>query len=319
MRNPILALVLLSAACTSENELRYTATLRADTNGVALSDDGLDAYAAMSGTTCRIDTSWGCPTSDADLPTDHERVVDHWKGVTLGATEQGVHTILGQAWLQEVDLEIAEVHSARLTDAGTLVVAGNEGDCVLSDDDGSMAVPGVVCSDLVVTDVDREDGSLVAATSEGVFRLSAARVDRLADAADLVATDAHTGMVIFGNRGDVDVFAVDRAGEPVWTVRIEEPLQSIAVRGDRGELLLLVGDGAFGHVERRDLTSGELESSSSVPSTEGDLVVSGNGNTVGIVRPTEVHWYSLLLADEEPVVDENVETCMDAWDRASRD
>ncbi|MCB9675870.1 MAG: hypothetical protein H6737_12180 [Alphaproteobacteria bacterium] len=320
MRHPIAAACLLATtACSIENELRYTATLEAETNGVALSDDGLDAYAAMSGTTCRIDTSWGCPTSDADLPTDHERVVDHWNGRTLGASDLGVHTIEGQAWLADFDLEIHDVVGARLTEAGTLVLAGDANSCVLSDTAGSIEVPVGACSEHARTDVDRAGSAMFAATADGVFELRPDGVRQLSDTADLVASDPVSGLVVIAERGDTVLTALDASGETVWAADTTGPIESIATRGDRGQLLVLVRDGEFGRVERRDTRSGEVDGTSSVPSVEGELVVSGNGHTIGIVRLAEVHWYAMELDGEAPVVDPEVESCMDAWERASRD
>ena len=55
-----------------------------------------------------------------------------WNGRTLGASDLGVHTIEGQAWLADFDLEIHDVVGARLTEAGTLVLAGDANSCVLS-------------------------------------------------------------------------------------------------------------------------------------------------------------------------------------------
>ncbi|MEO0603281.1 MAG: hypothetical protein AAF211_17715, partial [Myxococcota bacterium] len=57
---------LTLVACSPTEELRFTATLEADVNGLRLTPDGLDAVAAMAGTTCTIDTNWGCPVDVVD-------------------------------------------------------------------------------------------------------------------------------------------------------------------------------------------------------------------------------------------------------------
>jgi len=316
----IVAILGLTTACTSENELRYTSTLQAETNGVALSEDGLDAYAAMSGTTCKVDTNFGCPTSDANLPTEEEKVVDFWNGRLLGASVEGVHTIEQEQWLPDFDLPIQDVISAKLTEEGTIVMSGRPDDvCIFTTDAWTFDLPGELCAESVVTDIDRSRGAIFAATDLGdVFRIDALGAELIREDADLVAVDPGRDLVLFANRGGREITAVDSSEELLWSVGTEGWIESVAVRGGR-DLLLLLRDveGGFGTVERRSLESGELIGSTSVPSIDGTLVVSDNGRTVGIVGLSEVNWYNLELPGDEPVIDETVETCMDMWDRGS--
>lgn len=302
MRRGALALVLLAGACTTEGELSYTSTLQAETQGVRLSYDGLDAYAAMSGTTCQIDTSWGCPTADADLPTDDERVSDHFDGLTLAVSDAGVHVISDtQEWLQADDLAIDDVRDAKLTAMGILVIAGDSDSCMLSSEDGSQVLPGALCAIDAITTVDRGDSALVVGTTDGVYRVDETGAERLAETADLVSAGVN-GVVYMAQSGGTDLIALDRNGGLLWETQTDGAIHSLAPRGDKGSVLVLTENGSVGSLLRID-GEGQEQAAYAVPGADGELVVSGNGRTVGIVTPEAVHYYSLDLAGEEPVVD----------------
>ena len=137
--------LLATTACVSENELRYTSTLQAETNGVRLSEDGYDGFAAMSGTTCTIDANWGCPVADEDLPTEGEKVVDHHLGTTLATSDVGLHTIDAGKWQQSLDVDLWGLRTASLHDRGTMAISGDVRACTLTDigvDSGAERVTG---------------------------------------------------------------------------------------------------------------------------------------------------------------------------------
>jgi hypothetical protein len=312
MRQTALLLTLFAGACASdEGELQYTSTLEAQTRGVVLSYDGLDAYAAMGDTTCKVDTTWGCPTADGDLPTDDEWVIDHFEGRTLAASDLGVHMLDGsQVWLEDADLAVDQVRDARITSKGLVVLAGDENGCSMANEDGSVALPGEFCLPNLSAAVDRTEGALLVATSDGLFRVDGSGVHPLPGSGDLVAV-GHDGVFYTATRGATGLTAFDPAGTTLWTAETAGPVVSIAARGDTGDLLALVRDGGLGALERHDGASGETAASYALPAAEGDLVTSGNGRTVGIVLPDAVHYYSLDLPGEAPVIDETPATdCM---------
>ena len=120
MHRYILGMVMLAGCSPQAPELRYQSTLMAKTNGVAMSEDGLSSFAAMSGTTCSIDTRWGCVTGDEDLPTTEERVLDHHDGITLASTVEGLHLMSTEGWVENNQIERV-IRNARLTQHLSLI------------------------------------------------------------------------------------------------------------------------------------------------------------------------------------------------------
>ena len=323
MRRSIpVACLLAATACVSESELRYTSTLQAETAGVALSDDGLDGYAAMSGTTCTIDASWGCPVADEDLPTEEERVEDHYLGLTLGRSAVGLHTIDHGVYRQSLDIPEAAVRSARLYDGGAVMVAGDLKRCTVHHlGVADVDVPVEVCGDGVALRVDRREGTLYASTSGGVYRIDATGAYRMRAAGDLVAWDASLGLLYTADAGGSELMALRSSGEEVWAVTSGGAITDLAARGQRGQVLVQVerSDG-LGGLERRDGETGRLLGRSTLPDADGDLVVSDNGRTLAFVRPTEVNFFSLdTEGDAEPVIDETPPVCIDPTNRVTRD
>lgn len=286
---------LTVAACQSENELRHTATLQAETSGVALSDDGLDGFAAMSGTTCTIDVNWGCPIADVDLPTVEDRVLDHWGDTTLGGSPDGVHQISGGTWNTDADLPMSDLRTARLSARGVATVHGDRTTCYHRLADGSdVAIPGAVCADDADVTVDRGTGTLYAATTEGVYAVTAAGAERLADAARHASWDPGTDHLLVVDADQRTLRALDRTGAEAWATRAGTDIHGMASRGGLGELLVLVDDrDGFGTVERRDASTGKVLGRSLLPTADGQLVVSANGARVALVRDDEVHFYAL--------------------------
>ncbi|MEQ1507454.1 MAG: hypothetical protein ABMB14_34815 [Myxococcota bacterium] len=308
------AALLAATGCQSENELSYTATLQAETNGLALSDNGLDAHGGMSQTTCTIDTNWGCPIDDADLPTADERVVDSYKGRTLGTSTFGLHTIVGNDYVPEDDQPLENVRTAGLYDLGQVVVHGGGDACWLRRDGGEpIAIPAEACDDGVRYTVDRKNGTLFASTHGGaVLRLDLSGPVALDDQGDLVAYDTSLGLLFTANTGGTELRALDVNGTERWSVTTRGPITDLAARGSRNEVLAMITrrDG-LGGMERRDGATGELLGSSVLPTDDGTIVVSDNGQTVAVVLDDEVNFFDLTTdGDEPPVVDDTPPECI---------
>ncbi|MBX2802350.1 MAG: hypothetical protein KTR31_32010 [Myxococcales bacterium] len=304
----------LATACQPENELRFTSTLDLQTNGVVLTDDGLDAHGGMVGTTCTIDVNWGCPTEDADLPTDEERVLDHHRGTTLASSSEGLHVIRSQAWQQEEDLAIAGVRTAHLGSAGTMVVSGLDSGCELSIDGGTaVPLPASVCADDVRFAFDSTNGTAFAATDDGVMRLEISGSDVIGEYGDLIAFDDSLGLIYVAQSGSDVLYGVRPNGVQEWSAQIGGAISSVAARGRLGEALVMATtDDGFGLMERRDGRNGELLGRSRLPDGDSEIVVSDNGRTLAHIRPTEVHFFTLENgSDEEVVIDETPPSCID--------
>lgn len=310
-----------AAGCKSENELRYTATLQAETAGVAMSDDGLDAFAAMAGTTCTIDANWGCPTDDEDLPTEEEQVADHFGHETLGVSSEGVHTITDGVWLPEADLAVTGVKTASLVEGGGNVAIGLGDDgCFAEWSDGDVvAVPDAACAEGARYSVDRHTGTMFVAGDGQMLAVERAVTRDLGVPGDLVAWDPVLELLYTAESGTRELRALTSAGAEEWSVTTSGDIASIAARGDRGEVLALVSRDDLGGMERRDGETGRLLGSSAMPDDDGHIAVSLNGIKIAVVRDDMVHFFALDPEGEAPVVDPTPPVCINPLDRAQRD
>ncbi|NCG17602.1 MAG: hypothetical protein GWP91_01115 [Rhodobacterales bacterium] len=321
MRFGLAAVALMATGCTTENELRYTSSLEADTNGVALSDDGLQAHAAMSGTTCVIDTSWGCPTADEDLPTDDERVGDHYLGQTLSTTVDGVYVVRDGTWDTSSDRPMTGVRKASLTDYGQNVVREDADGCwFIRDLDVPVSAADGACSDDAQFAVNRETGTLYVASAHGLWSMGDT-VSQLSKKADLlIAHDRFLDQLYVAEKGSDALQALSPLGDQKWAVTTGGPITALAARGTWGEVLVMVEtlDG-MGSLERRDGETGKLRGDSRVPESDGDIVVSDGGWTVGLIQPGFVHFYSFANGDQDAPVAEEAPKCIDPTSRVTRD
>lgn len=294
-------LVLLAtlAACQSESELRFVSTLDSETSGVRFSEDGTQSHVGMAGMTCTVSTEWGCPTDDADLPTEREVVLDHYEGQTLAATADAVHIIDAEGWVRDADLPVSAVHAARYTDRGVLMLRGGSDSCEIQVGDTHTDVPDSFCVEGLQPDVDRTRGAFYIAAVDGVYALDETGAHLLAEDADLVAWDPTLQQAYLADKGGTVVTAVKRDGTLVWTTDVGLPISDLETRGTTGQVLVLVEDeDGLGSLIRLSGEDGKRMGESTVPTDEGDVVVSDNGLTVGIILPEQVHFFELVRPDE---------------------
>lgn len=295
-------------ACAVDNELQYRSTVSAETRGVALSDDGLTSYAAMVDTTCALDTHWGCSVNDENLPTDDERVVDHYDGRTLAQSADRLFWMNGDTWNGD-EAEVPQLRAARLSDTGLLSLHGGGDSCAFSAGEDVIEVDGALCAEGVRVAVDRR-GAIVAATAQGVFRADRVGVTRIADSGDRVAVDASLGQIYVATAGSPRVTAYDDAGVVRWTANTTSAVTDIAVRGDKLDLLVLAaGDNGTGLLRRIDGETGEEVSVGRLPDGHGEVVTSLNGRMIAIVTPTAIHHYEMVVEGEADVVNDEEVTC----------
>jgi len=292
----------LAAACGSEQELRYTSTLEAETSGLALSERGDAAHAAMSGTTCTIDPEFGCPIADADLPSAEEAVLDHRDGITLGRSPRGLHKVDADGWRRTDDLAIDGLKTAKLVDGGTAMLWGDTDQCWTQRGDGdAIEVPGAACADGAAVEVDRRRGTLFVASDLGLVTVDDAGSQTLARIdEDLVSWDASLRQLYVAHEGSSLVRAITRRGEEVWTYETEGTVRSIASRGKHGEVLILSrGADGYGTIHRVDGSNGNDQGSTEVPVSDADLEVSADGGAVALVCTSEVHFYAFERDDAD--------------------
>lgn len=315
---PLITLAAL-AACTP-NELTYRSTLDSQTRGVALSDNGLDAHVGMIGTTCTIDTNWGCPTSDADLPSDEEMVLDHFRGDTLGSSPEAVHIIRAAAWQADLDIAVPGVKAAVLRSDGPMMVAGDATTCSLHVGGVTVAAPGGACADDASIDFDRDGGVAFVATRDGVVSVSDLGSESLAAAADLVSFDAVSNLVYVATAGDRVVQALRPDGTQAWSVQTDGPISSIAARGSHGQVLVMTEVDAFGQLDLYSGVSGDKVNDYSLPDAQCNLISSDNGGTVACQRGEDVNFYELDEGMEGAVIDDTPpENCINVLDLQTAD
>ncbi|MEN0062073.1 MAG: hypothetical protein AAGA48_07950 [Myxococcota bacterium] len=307
----ITALALSAVGCASSDELRFTSTLDAEVNGLRLTANGLDAVAAMAGTTCTIDTNWGCPVADADLPTEAERIVDLFEGTTVATTDDGVHIIRDSEWIKSEDMSLPNVQMAGADTGGLVTVAGTETDCAFRQGQASVAVDGALCADGMTYSFDREGGRVFAAGNGQVFVVSAEGSTQISDAHDLASFDAASDALFVSSAGGFEVSRMAVDGSVAWTHTVEGPVVSLAARGTLGQALVLTeGNDGYGRLERLDGADGDRLAFSRIPTFDRQLEVSENGAKVAMITPSEVHFYEMDAGIEALPVDETPVTCI---------
>ncbi|MEN0065981.1 MAG: hypothetical protein AAGA48_27820 [Myxococcota bacterium] len=305
---PLMAWLAIGCA-PAETEIRFRSTVITESDGVAMADDGLTTYAAMQGVTCALDVRWGCPTIEDDLPTENEQVLDHLDGTTIASSDATLHYMDGGTWDPSRDVAMPALRTARLSNAGLMVLNATQERCELDIGDATYEVDGALCT-AEDYEVDRR-GALVAVTSEGILRADANGVTKLADEGDRSAVDMARDYVYVATAGDTRLAAVDPSGAQAWSMDLENPILDVASRGDKGDVVVLTqtADG-YGQIERRDGLTGETKAVRTVPSSEGELVVAANGRTLALVLPDEIHHYEIVVDGEDAPEGEPV-TCPD--------
>lgn len=306
----VVALATLATACSSNEELRFTSTLDADVSSLILSADGLDAVAGMIGMTCTIDTNWGCPVSDTDLPTEDERIVDVRGTTTLATSSEGIHTIRGAEYVITEDVAMTNVRTAGLYGVEQHVtLAGTLGEtCLFQVGDASVSVFGEACAPEMVYSYDRDNGRVFAAGNGAVYALTAGGATQLSDAHDLASWDVGTEAVYVAQKGGFDLGLIRPSGETVWSITTSEPIVSIVARGGLGQVVVLTEttDG-YGLVQRFDGADGKKLGQARVPDAQRTLEASDNGAKLAMLADGEVHFYEMgkdieaLPVDDTPV------------------
>lgn len=298
-------LAALATGCgASSGDLAYQGTLDTETNGVILFEDGSTGHAGMSGTTCSI-TSNGTIEVDVDVTDSRdERILDGSRdddgSVVLARTQNTLYVIesVETGWSAGLALEITSdvnvdnIVDAAITDEGAVAW----GDCTVTWFDQDMGVTGTTnvpfesCSGSLVT--DRATSTAFVTSGSEVAIADPSGVDFLSESGDLISFSASTASVLIAQSGSSDVQAVDIDGSSRWSTTVNGEIVQIADLGDRGEVAVMVNTGSAGSLVLLDSETGVETRSFPLPST-ADMVVSGDGSTLGMVVPDAVHFYTL--------------------------
>ena len=175
-------------------------------------------------------------------------------------------------------------------------------------------MPAEMCADGLKPDVDRDRSTFYVASKSGVYALDRSGAHKLTRGADLVAWDPTLNQAYVAKKGQTEVTAMKRNGTEVWTTDVGNPVHDLETRGTTGQVLVLTEDAdGLGHLIRLSGEDGKKLGDSQLPDGDGDVVVSENGHSVGIIRPEQVHFFALVLPGEgeEEVPEEAPKDCLE--------
>jgi hypothetical protein len=298
-------------ACTGElpdaPEVTYRSTLTASTRGLVLAPDGETGHAGMFGTNCPYETETGGVTGDYDLPDEGEEVTDG------GETDLGPQTVVltlrdrvhllekstGE-YLHE-DLGWPGADEVRLTDRGFvgLTSADLEHGCAVAWRDADATGFGASAPAGCDAALDAAgDGTVVLTDRDGPRLLdpdgSTVPID---GAADLVVFDDTTGLAYLAEDGGREVRAVDRAGVPAWTTRLDGAVVALTTGGAAGEARASIAlDGGGGALVVLDGATGAVLTEVPTPKAAPGLSSSADGRTLAVVLEAETYFYRVAPA-----------------------
>jgi hypothetical protein len=299
---PLLLALVTAGACTSapdQVDLDLRATLNARTHGVALHDNGL-ADAAMAGQICLVDTVTGDVLGDRDLTDGSESVLDARGDRALGLADGRLHQLSGADITADEDLGL-HAADARLMDDGFAAIAPTDDACTVefsaSTGTSAWSVPGA-CGGFAV-DADGgaawiADGTALTAVQPDGAMLS------LPDAGvDTVEWDGADGLAIVASTAGSLVTGVDGAGEPAWTVEVRGTVHDLATSESGLVVASVEQPGGGGEIVVLDGADGTQLVSHLTPDV-ADVIISGDGLSIGLVTADQVHFYD-LTPDARPM------------------
>lgn len=301
MRNVWMGLLLAGAAgCTNQSvTFEHQSELDTNTRGVALLDDGLHGQAGMYGLTCRINTADASIGEDYDFPSNSETVVD---GGTIGTdpavlviSEVGAHvTYPNRGW----DWSTSEYDNPNLVDGAVydsgIVVLVNDGSVQWVSGDQVATAPAAVDATVHGMTVT-PSGTAFIGTTAGVISVdpSGSSTDVGAEA-DLLAWDDAAEVLYTAMSGTTTLSGIEADGTVRWTTELPGNITSLDAMGPLAQAAVMVEDASgTGELVTVDGFTGAITSSLTTPSAADDLVVSGNGHTMALVLPNEVHFFAV--------------------------
>jgi hypothetical protein len=297
------------AACSSgpsDMSVGHHSSVDVRARGVVLYEDGETGMIGMESTTCEVYTEMGELGGDYDFEPDDEKVVDVKEDddgdpVILVTSSDGVHITRPMNWDNaQRDIEIDGVLDAEWIDDG-FVVLTNDDACEVE-----IHAPG---QDTVVIGVDaaicdRPNPTLSASTDDGsiyltsngtltIVRTNGEVIERDMDC-DLTAWDEYTQALYIAVSGKSGVTAVDRDGELLWEAATDGVVTALTDLGSMGAAAVMVElKNGSGELVILDGPTGKVRSTLATPSAAPELVSSGNGERVGFVLPSQIHFYEL--------------------------
>ena len=299
---PTLALLAVGCAPGDASDFQYEATFAKRTSGVILHADGESGgHAGMFGTNCPFDAQSGMTTGDYDLPGEGEEVQDG-EPTTLGdltfaAVLDGTVHVVDKTGGEYTHVPVSTpgVEQARLA-FDTIVVLDQACRVKQLDLAGQVlathALDGCADGDI---EVDPATATGVVAALGNTVRFDAAGVHPIALSADLVAYDGWADQYYLARRGSTELSAVGPDGAVRWTIETPFPVASLQDAGklESAAVVLEKPDGR-GLIAFFDSVAGDATFAGDTPSPATDLAVSDDGRMLGLVRPEQTFFFSLM-------------------------
>lgn len=298
---PSLAMLAVGCAPGDASDFQYESTFAKRTNGVILHEDGESGHAGMFGTNCPFDANTGMTTGDYDLPGEGEDIQDGEPtvvgGITFAAVLDGIVHVVDKTdgEYTHVPVDVPGVEQARLA-FDTIVVLDRGCNVKRLDLDGQVLETFALdaCADADI-EVDPATATGIVASLGHTVRFDADGLHAIDLSADLVAYDGWADQYYLARRGTTELSAVGPDGVVRWTIETPFPVASLDDAGklESAAVVLEKPDGR-GQIAFYDGIAGDATFAGDTPSPAMDLAVSDNGRMLGLVRPEQTFFFSLL-------------------------
>lgn len=303
-----LTLVLLatgaSACSTSAVNFEHRSNLEVNTRGVALATSGDSSVAGMFGTTCHIAVADASVGEDYNFPTENEMVRDnstiHGDPAVLVVSDFGAHvTYPENTWDWSTDdYTTPGVADGQIFEDGVVLLVDDPTDgCRVDWNSGSdvvsTAVPGAFCSNTAIT-VDRRSGDTYLANGDEIIAVTEDGFTVIGVGADLVVWDRDAQVLYAGLYGDTSFRGLESDGGVRFDLQLEGTITSFDAMGPLAQAAVMVErPGGSGALITVDGFTGEITSTLSTPSAADTVETSENGQSMALVLPREVHFFSV--------------------------
>ena len=290
-----LALLVATGCTTNQVGVQHTAQLETRTRGLALLDDEASSLVGMSANSCQVDTSSGAIGMDVDVaPGEDDYVTDAVGTDAIIVGQGGVYVLDGTGFgSSEPMVPMANVSDARLTQNLDIVALSNDGTVTWN---GADPVQTSGASDFAI---DRITGTAFVVDGNGLTAVTPGGVTSTAAGAyDLVAYDPATDAVYVAAVGGTEVRALEVNGTQRWAAELGGFITSLDDMGSAGSVAIMMElDSGMGELVVLDGRSGEQLSSITTPSAAEQVLVGNNGESMALVLPSEVHFFTVDAAE----------------------
>jgi hypothetical protein len=288
-----LALLAVTGCTADAVDIAHSSQVETRARGLALLDTSDAAQVGMSGNTCEVQLSTGAIGADTDVaPGEEDNVQDAVGSSTIIVGTAGAYVHDQGSWeVNGPSVRQTGVTQARFTDSLDVVALNTNAGEVSWNGADPVAVP----SGSTGLAVDRFTG-----TAFVVDGLGLTVAERGGEATttpgdfDLVAYDPAAEVVYVAELGGSEIRALEVDGAQRWAADLGGSITSIDDMGAMGAVVVMLEiDGGFGELIMLDGVTGEQLSSTDTPSAADEVRAGNNGESLAVVLPNEVHFFSV--------------------------